>query len=250
MPNSSLSFDLIKAWLTGRARIRNYHLTHHGDIHAALRPEDTAVNGEEVWEYIVANTSDDVLQAVAKEIRDNPARLLIVAEDLSKKAEPASAPAKRLEEKTGLRAMGVGEQMMVTDMMNQDVETPPMPEEYVAEVQRHDGWNLVAFKTTAAHPAGEGILAARGRVAMVDEHAVFDQIWTNHEFRRQGLGSLMMRYLSSLALEEATEHGLLIAGADGQGLYSYLGWSSIANIVLLGHPDVEPKDSLVNTYQN
>src|SRR5699024_11471637 len=67
----------------------------------------------------------------------------------------------------------------------------------------------------------------RGRVAVVDgTYAVFDQIWTAPDFRRQGLGSLTMRYLSSLALEHDVETGLLIAGLEGQALYTYLGWTA------------------------
>ena len=240
---TSLTDELATAWLTGRARIRNYHLTTQGNIHAALRTPESTRAGEDLWEYVVTNVSDDVLQAVAAEIMKHPSRQLIVAADLSKDPKPAGSTAKYYAEKTGLRPIGVDELVMVTDMSQHDVEEPLMPEQFTAEVERNDGWYLVAFRTTEASENGPNKLAARGRVAVVDDtYAVFDQIWTAPDFRRQGLGSLTMRYLSSLALEDDVETGLLIAGLEGQALYSYLGWTAIGDVVVLGHPDVDPKD--------
>ncbi len=240
---TSLTDELATAWLTGRARIRNYHLTTQGNIHAALRTPESTRAGEDLWEYVVTNVSDDVLHAVAAEIMKHPSRQLIVAADLSKDPKPAGSTAKYYAEKTGLRPIGVDELVMVSDMSQHDVEEPLMPEQFTAEVERNDGWYLVAFRTTEASEAGPNKLAARGRVAVVDDtYAVFDQIWTAPDFRRQGLGSLTMRYLSSLALEDDVETGLLIAGLEGQALYSYLGWSAIGDVVVLGHPDIDPKD--------
>lgn len=240
---TSLTDELATAWLTGRARIRNYHLTTQGNVHAALRTPESAQAGEDLWEYVVTNATDDVLQVVAGEILKHPSRQLIVAADLPKKSRSGGSVARTFADKTGLRPIGVDEVVMVTDMSEQDVEEPIVPEQYTAEVVRNDGWYLVAFRTTDAAESGADKLAARGRVAVVDgTYAVFDQIWTSPDFRRQGLGSLMMRYLSSLALEHAVEQGLLIAGVEGQALYSYLGWTAIGDVVVLGHPEVEPQD--------
>ena len=50
---TSLTDELATAWLTGRARIRNYHLTTQGNIHAALRTPESAEAGEDLWEYVV-----------------------------------------------------------------------------------------------------------------------------------------------------------------------------------------------------
>lgn len=240
---TSLTDELATAWLTGRARIRNYHLTTQGNIHAALRTPESAEAGEDLWEYVVTNASDDVLQVVAGEILKNPTRQLIVAADLPEETQAAGVTARTYAEKTKLRPIGVDELVMVTDMSEQDVEEPIVPEQFTAEVVRNDDWYLVAFRTTEESEAGPDKLAARGRVAVVEgTYAVFDQIWTSPDFRRQGLGSLTMRYLSSLALESDVEQGLLIAGVEGQALYSYLGWTAIGDVVVLGHPDVDPKD--------
>ena len=240
---TSLTDELAAAWLTGRARIRNYHLTTQGNIHAALRTPESAEAGEDLWEYVVTNADDDVLKAIANEIIKHPTRQLIVGADIPKEPHPAGATAKHFAEKTGLRPIGVDELVMVSDMSQHDVEEPLIPEQFTAEVTRNDGWYLVAFSTTDAAEAGPNKLAARGRVAVVDgTYAVFDQIWTSPDFRRQGLGSLTMRYLSALALEHDVEIGLLIAGLEGQALYTYLGWTAIGDVVVLGHPDIEPKD--------
>lgn len=240
---TSLTDELATAWLTGRARIRNYHLTSQGPIHAALRTPESAQAREDLWEYVVTNASDEVLAAVSNEIMKYPTRQLIVATDLPKDAQPAGATAKHFATKTGLRPIGVDELVMVTDMTQQDVEEPIISEEFIAEVTRNDDWYLVAIKTTEDSEAGPDKLAARGRVAVVDgTYAVFDQIWTSPDFRRQGLGSLTMRFLSALALEHDVEVGLLIAGLEGQALYTYLGWTAIGDVVVLGHPDIDPKD--------
>ncbi len=240
---TSLTDELATAWLIGRARIRNYHLTSQGNIHAALRTPESAEAGEDLWEYVVTNASDEVLKAVTDEILKHPTRQLIIAADLPSEPQPTGSTAKYFAEKTGLRPIGFDELVMVTDMTQQDVEEPIIPEQYTAQVTRNEGWYLVAFKTTDASDVGPDKLAARGRVAVVDgTYAVFDQIWTSPDFRRQGLGSLTMRYLSSLALEDDVETGLLIAGLEGQALYTYLGWSAIGDVVVLGHPDVDPKD--------
>ena len=50
-----------------------------------------------------------------------------------------------------------------------------------------------------------------------------------------------MRYLSSLALETMLKR-LAHRRIEGQALYSYLGWTAIGDVVVLGHPDVDPKD--------
>src|SRR5699024_11720233 len=79
---TSLTDELAAAWLTGRARIRNYHLTSQGDIHAALRTAESAEAGEDLWEYVVTNTTDEVLKVVAEEIIKHPTRQLFVSADI------------------------------------------------------------------------------------------------------------------------------------------------------------------------
>ncbi|MEU3846344.1 GNAT family N-acetyltransferase [Micrococcus terreus] len=219
---SALNDALVSTWVTGWARCREYEVRHDGRIHAALRvgDEDGAVGD---WEYVLFDPQLEELTAVAKEVEQHPHRLLTIVGTPHAQAQM-----------TSLQPLTSGEKLMVVDMTAQDVENPLVPEEYEAVVDRHDGWFLLTIQTSEHHPDGPGVAAARGRVAAVDRHAVFDRIWTSPDFRRRGLGSLVMRYLVSLVLEHDVEEGLLVASADGQALYGYLGWTELADVTVLG----------------
>ncbi|WP_170922589.1 GNAT family N-acetyltransferase [Nesterenkonia sp. PF2B19] len=82
-------------------------------------------------------------------------------------------------------------------------------------------------------------VAARGRVAVVDEYAVLDRIYTNPDFRRQGLGTFVTRALVAIALEGDVEEGLLVANAEGLELYEYLGWTLLGDVYVYGAPGSE-----------
>lgn len=228
---SALNDALVSTWVTGWSRCRNYEVHHDGMVHAALRGGLPSGEGHQAgqeegqeWEYILANPDETALQAVSAEVQNNPGRLLTVV------GPPPSIPAG-----VPLKAVSSSEVLMIVDMGGQDVESPLVPEEFEAEVQRNDpDWFLVTITSTDHHSQGGGATAARGRVAAVDGYAVFDRIWTSPEFRRQGLGSLVMRYLASLALEYDVEQGLLVASTDGQALYGHLGWTELAEVTVFG----------------
>lgn len=237
---TTLNDALVSAWVTGWARTRQYREQHEGSIHAALRyaPDPLAPldSPDNEWEYVVANPSTAALQTLSETVNQFPQRLLTVVTDVPENPEPVGTAAERAAQASQLKQVGAGEKLMTTNLTDDgvhDVEPPIIPEEYQAQVDRNDGWFLVSFVTTDEHSQGEGTVAARGRVAAVDGFAVFDQIWTFPEFRRQGLGSLIMRYLTSLALDDDVETGLLIAGLDGQALYGYLGWTELADVSVL-----------------
>jgi GNAT superfamily N-acetyltransferase len=69
-----------------------------------------------------------------------------------------------------------------------------------------------------------GLIAAKGRVALVGPFAIYDQIETHEHHRRRGLGSVVMHALRKSASNHGVDHGLLVATADGRGLYTALGW--------------------------
>lgn len=222
---SALNDALVSTWVTGWSRCRNYEVHHDGVVHAALRGGHQSGEGQE-WEYILANPDETTLKAVSAEVQNHPGRLLTVV------GTPPPVPAD-----VPLKAVSSGEVLMVVDMGGQDVEAPIVPEEFEAEVQRNDpDWFLVTITSTDQHAQGEGAVAARGRVAAVDGYAVFDRIWTSPDFRRQGLGSLVMRYLASLVLEHDVEEGLLVASEDGRALYGHLGWTELAEVTVYGAP--------------
>lgn len=231
---SALNDELVATWVTGWARSRGYQVKHEGRIHAALRAEGEGIGlatGD--WEYVLHEPGAEALQAVAEEVRKHPHRLLTLV-----------GPAQAAAQSTGLSPLTSGEKLMVVDMAGQDVEAPLVPEGFEAVVDRHEGWSMVSIRTTqdTADGTPTGTDAARGRVAEVDGYAVFDRIWTSPDFRRQGLGSLVMRFLASVALEHDVEQGLLVASADGQALYGHLGWTSLADVTVLGVPEDHTAD--------
>lgn len=75
-----------------------------------------------------------------------------------------------------------------------------------------------------------GELAASGTAGLVDGHTVFDQILTQPEHRRLGLGTAVMAALTQRSLERGARHGTLIASPDGRALYQTLGWTQWSEV--------------------
>lgn len=82
---------------------------------------------------------------------------------------------------------------------------------------------LIAMAVTTAHD-----IVAGGRIAFVDDIAVFDQVWTHDEHRRRRLGSSVMRTLENAAIARGAALGMLVATEAGSALYSTLGWRTYA----------------------
>lgn len=83
-----------------------------------------------------------------------------------------------------------------------------------------------------------GAEAAVGSMAITSDgrYAVAHAIATDPHYRRQGLGTLVMGRLASLAADAGAKAGLLVASPEGQRLYTALGWSTLATVVS-GQPD-------------
>lgn len=71
----------------------------------------------------------------------------------------------------------------------------------------------------------DGQRAARGRAGLTGDVAVIDQVETEPEHRRRGLGRLVMRSMADTAVQHDATTGLLVATEDGRALYSSLGWT-------------------------
>lgn len=214
---SSASDELIGTWVSGWAGARGYESRHEGRVHAALR-HDTSGD----WEYVIYEPSAEELVAVADTLIKHPARRLTAfADDTVSMIEAAST--------AGLSVVDASEVLMVTNMAGHDVEEPRPAEGFAFQIERDDTHSYVSI-----HPENDPeTVAASGHVSAVDGFAIFDRIITAPDFRRRGLGSLIMRALASLALEHEVEEGLLIASVEGQELYNYLGWTTLGNVVLL-----------------
>jgi ribosomal protein S18 acetylase RimI-like enzyme len=97
-------------------------------------------------------------------------------------------------------------------------EPPAVAPEYGLQIGASDGV-IEVLVTHLGEPA------ARGKAAVVGEHAVMDQVVTEPAHRRRGLGSTVMGALCAAATSRGATTGVLVATADGRMLYSRLGWT-------------------------
>jgi GNAT superfamily N-acetyltransferase len=72
--------------------------------------------------------------------------------------------------------------------------------------------------------AADGSVAAAGRVAVVEDAAIFDRISTDAAHRRRGLARVVMCALDAASRTLGAQRGLLGATADGHAMYRTMGW--------------------------
>jgi GNAT superfamily N-acetyltransferase len=75
-----------------------------------------------------------------------------------------------------------------------------------------------------------GVRAASGKMAMADGYATFDQIVTDENHRRRGLGRAVMQALTAAAVRRGIGRAVLVATSDGRALYTALGWQFHAHV--------------------
>ena len=219
---------LVDIWFAAWSRSRGYRVSQEAGRRAALRTPRPAhmipggsgratVDVPATWEHVVVNPSRAELEDLREAVRDQEQILLTVFGDAGE--DPKAM---------GLKAQAEPERFMTMDMDPelQDVEPPLLPEGYEARVdQPMEGSRRLRILAVGAStaPEGEEELAALGWVTEEDGTAVYDRIWTSPNHRRRGLGSLVMRYLTSEVMSDGEiSRGLLVASPDGQKLYSHL----------------------------
>lgn len=106
---------------------------------------------------------------------------------------------------------------------------PPTPD-FTIEVDESDH----RFEAVARH--ADGALAARGVLGIDGTIAVYDQIVTEPQFGRRGLGSAIMAELGRQAVRRSATECLLVATTDGKALYERLGWTLRSDIVSVISP--------------
>ncbi|MDK1326761.1 GNAT family N-acetyltransferase [Arthrobacter sp. zg-Y1143] len=210
----ALDDDLLETWVSGWAQARGYRTRHEGRFPAALLHDRT-----NDWEYFALEPSHDEFAALASSARHSPTRLFTIVTTRVNEIYGAATV-------YGLQVRSTDEVLMIADMSDQDIEAPVLPWEDFETETTHEG-NVGSVTVLSG-----GTPIAQGRVAVVNGHAVFDRIVTEPGFRRMGLGSYVMRALTALALEDDADSGLLVASMDGQELYRYLGWESLASVVM------------------
>lgn len=97
-------------------------------------------------------------------------------------------------------------------------EPPTRPPEYELEV-------VQVGSVIDAVVSRQGALAARGKAALTADYAVIDQVITEPDHQRRGLGTTVMRALSQAASRRGARTGVLVATEQGQQLYTRLGWT-------------------------
>ncbi|SDD74293.1 GNAT family N-acetyltransferase [Glycomyces harbinensis] len=74
-----------------------------------------------------------------------------------------------------------------------------------------------------------GDLAASARLGRTGEIGVFDKVVTAPNHQRRGLGSTLMRALSTTAYHLGMRQGLLVGSDEGRALYEHLGWTYVSD---------------------
>jgi hypothetical protein len=98
----------------------------------------------------------------------------------------------------------------------------------------HHGYQLSLSTSGAVTDAElrelDGQLAAKGKVAVSDGYATFDQIITEVAHQRKGLGRVIMAALVKLSIAQGASVGVLVATEQGRALYQAIGWSMVSPV--------------------
>lgn len=117
-------------------------------------------------------------------------------------------------------------------LMATGTDMPPAP--HIPDFSLEIDESAQRFEAVARRD--DGALAARGVLGIHGTTAVYDQIVTEPQFGRRGLGSAIMAELGRLAIRRGVTECLLVATADGKALYERLGWTLRSDIVSVISP--------------
>lgn len=127
---------------------------------------------------------------------------------------------------SGLKLTGPSETLMITQL---GVQRPPgLARGY--RLRTEASGELITVTVTS--PTEE--VAASGRIAVLPEEAtaIPDKIETSPAHRRHGLGTSVMSALIEAAVRQGARTGLLVASHDGKHLYTSLGWTPVADVLV------------------
>ncbi|MDJ0319221.1 GNAT family N-acetyltransferase [Pseudarthrobacter sp. PS3-L1] len=206
--------SLLTVWVAGWAACRGFSTAPEGRFPSALRTDR-----DSAWEYFAYEPTEEEFTGLAAKTAAAPGRILtILSDDALRYSAMAS--------KHGLALSPVPQMMMLVDMTTQDAEDPWLADDDLSlETSYEDGIYRAVVRSDTE-------VAASGQMSVVDSTAVFDKIETDAQFQRRGLGSLIMKALAAQAPTHDVTEGLLLASADGQKLYSHLGWNSLTPVMM------------------
>lgn len=196
-----MSADLVRRWLDGWAAM-NGHATSSIDggwLITIGRPSRDS-------EIVTIEPSAATLTRLAERIAGDPGAMLTVFGRLPVDTLP------------GTRLERDDETLMTTALSTR-------PSARLPEGLRLT-WDIDDHRTTCSLVADEK-LAAHASVRVDGPDAVIDQVETMPAHRRRGLATCVMRAVESWAVSEGAATGILAASADGQVLYSRLGWRAV-----------------------
>ncbi|MFI5696798.1 GNAT family N-acetyltransferase [Kribbella sp. NPDC051586] len=201
--------DLVRRWLEGWRLCRGLEpVIEYGDAYAVVlrlpgRERELFARSDDAAavDRLAAGLSADTWLTVTTQDGNEIARLL---------------------EAAGVRPFEEQKTLMSIDLHNHP--TPQVGTSAVEELESDGPLEYVRVLI-------DGTIAARGMVAIVGTDAVMHDIHTDPDFRRRGLGSVVMGALTRRALERGATMGLLMATTDGFHLYRKLGWLPEATMV-------------------
>ncbi|GAB4589190.1 GNAT family N-acetyltransferase [Nocardia sp. IFM 10818] len=105
------------------------------------------------------------------------------------------------------------------------------PAGYSSEIVAERGFHEVVVRRE------DGAHAARGRVAVHGATAVVDQVVTEPDHRRRGLGRVVMDGLRTVAAAHGATTAVLVSTVEGRHLYRTLGWQVDSEMVAAHLPE-------------
>lgn len=208
--------DLVMRWVRAWAHVRGLRVEQVDGwplVHVRGPSRDT--------EIVCVDPGRATFEQLARHTAHDPRGMLTVfGRDLAEYHAPPLPP--------GLRVERDDEVFMTTTLAPSQ---PQLPEGFAAR------WDVDGPRATYSLDDGARI-AAEGIAGVLGTDAVFLHVETSPGHLRRGLGRHVMSALTTWALDQGATTGLLVASADGAGLYRSLGWDEVLSLwSLMGADD-------------
>ncbi|KAM3504580.1 hypothetical protein MY11210_008299 [Beauveria gryllotalpidicola] len=182
------------------------------------------------WEYVgFEPTKAQFAAAAVLALQDKQRFLTIIADDMTEYQEMGTAHGFDILAEEALMTLGLTGPPASSDKTASFVKEMETTQAGIATRCR--------LKVTTSEEEGCKP-AAGGQVGIHKEIAVYDRIKTEEGMRRRGLGTLVMQTLGAEAYAKGAKTGWLMASADGQKLYTRLGWKQVYWVLILGNKDI------------
>ncbi|WP_261512441.1 GNAT family N-acetyltransferase [Chryseobacterium paludis] len=217
---NNASIDIIEKWLQGWSLSRQlpqpvkYKSGFTVDVNTPMQKK----------RYVFSEPNDDFLQLA--ELVDEPWVFLKV-----------SSAFETFKDKIPSKWQMQGDQYMMSCFHPMTVLHYDLPADYRLEYDQYNSTYVIKIITKDG-----GEQAAIGRVAIVDDLAVYDQIITDQNHRRKGLASFLMKELEKIALSKGAYNNFLVATVEGKSLYESLGWELYSLYTSIVIPSQEYQD--------